>query len=246
MSTVKLPVTRGPMTLVDKDIAEKLEGKKLYLSGNRNYVTLVYKGKSIRLSRFVMCNPKGMVVDHKYGNIYDNRRENLRICTTSDNIRNQRTETRAKSNYRSVYFRKVEKTYRLGYNFEYKFRHLCEFRSRHIAGIFADQVLVRIVGPFVKKNFPEKITSSCLADFINSTSGRIFRVVFSRRSDGSQREMVCRTGVHSRHNGGTIPFDPISLGLFSVYDVQKRAYRFIPLENVICIRFAKTNYRVVA
>jgi hypothetical protein len=127
-----------------------------------------------------------------------------------------------------------------------KEKHYATFQSRHVAAIFADQILVRIVGPFVKKNFSEKITRSCLADFLESTSGRIFRVVFSRRSDGQQREMVCRTGVNSRHAGGTIPFDPSSMNLFSVYDVQKRAYRFIPMENVICIRFAKKNYRVVA
>ena len=125
----------------------------------------------------------------------------------------------------------------------YKFAY---FRSRHIAGIFIDQILVNVVGPFVKKNFQEKLSSSCLAEFLDNTHGRIFRVVFSRRSDGIQREMLCRTGVKVNQSGGTLLFNPISKGLFSVYDVQKKSYRFIPLENVICIRFAKTNYRVVA
>ena len=246
MSIVKLPVTNGPVTLVDEDIAQKLEGKKLFLSAEKKYVTLKHKGKKIRLNRFVMNPPEGKVVDHIDGNIYDNSRKNLRVCTHSENVLNMRCEAKASSGYRLVYKRKYCSTVRLRYTKNYRSIHLCSFRSKHIAGIFADQVLVKIVGPFVKKNFPEKIIYSELVDLLESTSGRIFRVVFSRRSDGKQREMVCRTGVNSKHSNGTIAFDPTSMNLFSVYDVQKRAYRFIPLENVICIRFAKTNYRVVA
>jgi hypothetical protein len=246
MSVVKLPVTNGPMTLVDHDVAEKLKGKKLFHTSSGRYVGFMLEGKKIRLHRFVMNDPVGLQVDHLNGDRYNNTRSNLRACTNSENMLNIRTETKSKSGYRHVYFRKDRPTFRVSHTLNYKIRHLCVFRSRHIAGIFADQVLVNLVGPFVKKNFPEKITSSCLEEFLKGTSGKIFRIVFSRRSDGHQREMVCRTGVNSRHHGGTIPFDPISMNLFSVYDVQKRAYRFIPLENVICIRFAKTNYRVVA
>jgi hypothetical protein len=85
-----------------------------------------------------------------------------------------------------------------------------------------------------------------LSDFIESTGGRIFNIVFSRRSDGKQREMTCRTGVKKNQNGGYLSFDPDSQNLFSVYDVKKSSYRFIPLERVICIKFAKTKYRLVA
>lgn len=246
MSVVKLPVTRSHDTLVDADIAEKLKGTKLFGVDHKRYVGFCSNGKIISLHRFVMGDPKGLEVDHINGDRYNNTRANLRACTSSENGLNIRKETSARSGYRNVskctafdrYFVQMQVNKKLTYYFT--------SRSRHIAGIFADQILVKIVGPFVKKNFPEKITSSCLADFLESTSGRIFRVVFSRRSDGRQRQMVCRTGVNSRHNNGVIPFDPSSMNLFSVYDVQKQSYRFIPLENVICIRFAKTNYRVVA
>ena len=247
MSTVKLPVTNGPCTLVDDDIARKLEGKKLFRAGGCGlYVGFVYKGKSRLLHRFIMNFPEGKIIDHIDGHQFDNRRSNLRVCNTSENGFNRRGKTKAKSGYRLVHKAKCRKSFRICARISGKNVHLGTFLSRHVAGIFADQILVKMVGPFVKKNFPEKITSTSLQEFLEGTSGRIFRVVFSRRSDGRQREMLCRTGVHCRLSGGTIPFDPISLGLFSVYDVQKKAYRFIPLENVICIRYAKTNYRVVA
>jgi hypothetical protein len=186
-----------------------------------------------------------MYVDHINGNTLDNRRSNLRIVNQTENLLNWRTEPKSKSGYRSVYTTRWS-SWRVQLVSYGKILSLGHYKSRHIAAVFADKLLVQRIGPFVKKNYPEKITSLDLSDFLNSTSGKIFRVVFSRRSDGRQREMVCRTGVNSRHNNGTIPFDPSSMNLFSVYDVQKRAYRFIPLESVICIRFAKTNYRVVA
>ena len=247
MSTVKLPVTNGPCTLVDDDIARKLEGKKLFRAGGCGlYVGFIYKGKKKLLHRFIMNFPKGKIVDHIDGHTFDNRQSNLRVCNTSENGFNRRGKTKAKSGYRLVHKAISRKSFRICVRISGKNMHLGTFYSRHIAGIFADQILVSIVGPFVKRNFQSKISSSCLVDFLNKTSGRIFRVVFSRRSDGRQREMVCRTGVKAHLTGGTIFFNPISRGLFSVYDVNKKAYRFIPLENVICIRFAKTNYRIVA
>ena len=246
MSVVKLPVTRSRHTIVDDDIAEKLKAKKLFGIDRKRYVGFSSKGKIVRLHRFVMGNPEGLEVDHVNGDKYNNTRENLRACTSSENSLNIRKETTASSGYRNVAKYTKFDRYFIQMRVNKKQMYFFTLRSRHIAGIFSDQILIRNVGPFVKKNFPEKITCSCLAEFLENTSGRIFRVVFSRRSDGRQREMVCRTGVNSKHSGGTIPFDPSSMNLFSVYDVQKRAYRFIPLENVICIRFAKTNYRVVA
>jgi hypothetical protein len=233
------------VTLVDEDVAEKLKGKKLFITSKR-YVALCVNRKVITLHRFVMNVPEDMEVDHIHGDKLDNRRCRLRICDRSANALNIRHEPKASSGYRNVYEQTKRAVFKLAIKRNQKSRHLSYFRSRHIAGIFADQILVQTVGPFVRRNFQEKVSGPCLADFLESTAGRIFRVVFSRRSDGMQREMVCRTGVNAHHSGGTIPFDPISMNLFSVYDVQKCAYRFIPLENVICIRFAKKNYRVVA
>jgi hypothetical protein len=116
--------------------------------------------------------------------------------------------------------------------------------SRHIGALFADDIMFERFGRFVVLNFQKTIHRRELSDFIESTGGRIFNIVFSRRSDGIQREMTCRTCVKKNQNGGSLSFDPSSQNLLSVYDVKKRSYRFIPLERVICIKFAKTKYRI--
>lgn len=245
MSIVKLPLSNGGVTLVDDHIAKKLNKISCY-GDRKGYVFFNKNNKHIRLHRFITNAPKDKVVDHLNGKPNDNRVENLRVCTQSENLKNQKRFSKTKTGYRSVYCLTGRKTFQLKMRHMYKTLLFGHYRSRHIAAIFADQLLVTLVGPFVKRNFDEKINSSSLMDFLNNTHGRIFRVVFSRRSDGKQREMVCRTGVKAHQSGGIILFNPISRNLFSVYDVQKKSYRFIPLENVICIRFAKTNYRVVA
>jgi len=246
MSAVELPLSNGGVTIVDEDIAEKLKNKRIFRHDKRGYVSLYEKNKKIFLHRFIMNPKKGLVIDHINGQRADNRRANLRVCTQSQNCLNKRKSYNLKSGYRGVYYRENRKTYVTKMKIERKICMFAYYRSRHIAGIFFDQILVNVVGPFVKKNFQVKLSSTCLQEFLDNTNGRIFKVVFSRRKDGIQREMVCRTGVKVNQSGGTLLFNPISKNLFSVYDVQKKSYRFIPLENVICIRFAKTNYRVVA
>jgi hypothetical protein len=246
MRTVELPVKGGHTTLVDEDIAERLRGKKLWLWGGRRYVALSVAGRHVLLHRLVMGEPDGMDVDHTFGRTLDNRRSQLRVCTRAQNLLNRRKAPTGVSGYRLVAARRhrrkcweVRNTSRRAASFVG-----CMY-SRHVAGLLADELLVAQVGPFVLRNFPAAIPSSQLAAFLERTAGRIFRVVFSRRSDGRQREMLCRTGVHRARKGRRLPFEPSQRALFSVYDVSKRAYRFIPLENVICVRFAKVNYRIV-
>lgn len=47
-------------------------------------------GKTTAIHVVLMNPPKGMKVDHINGDILDNRRQNLRICTNAENIRNSR------------------------------------------------------------------------------------------------------------------------------------------------------------
>ena len=55
------------------------------------------------MHRVIMDPPKGMDIDHIDGNTLDNRKENLRICTRSQNCQNKKLRRDSASGYKGVY-----------------------------------------------------------------------------------------------------------------------------------------------
>ncbi len=53
------------------------------------YASTIIKGKKVYMHRLIMNNPIGLVVDHINNQTLDNRRENLRIVSQSENIANR-------------------------------------------------------------------------------------------------------------------------------------------------------------
>lgn len=62
--------------------------------------------RTVRLHQVILqyCFP--LVVDHINGNGLDNRKENLRLCTNTENIRNAQRKPKGASSYRGVHFSK--------------------------------------------------------------------------------------------------------------------------------------------
>lgn len=63
----------------------------------KGYVSTDTKNGKIEMHRFLMGFPKNMDVDHINGLPYDNRKENLRICTHQQNIMNSKLSKNNKS-----------------------------------------------------------------------------------------------------------------------------------------------------
>ena len=67
------------------------------------------KGKEVYMHRFVMDAPDDLLVDHINHNTLDNRRDNLRLATYSENGQNRKgASSRSKSLVRGVYWNKRE------------------------------------------------------------------------------------------------------------------------------------------
>lgn len=103
--------------VVDDDIFYKIKDRSwrvIKVSNGAEYVgwktSVKGKFKTVYLHRLVMGYPKGQV-DHKHRNIFDNRRESLRIATHSQNQMNSRKrKTCTTSKYKNVYWnRKLKK-----------------------------------------------------------------------------------------------------------------------------------------
>jgi len=59
-------------------------------------------GKKLYLHRVLMQAPKELTVDHKNGDGLDNRRENLRLCTSTQNKYNSKMRSHNTSGYKGV------------------------------------------------------------------------------------------------------------------------------------------------
>jgi hypothetical protein len=79
---------------------------------------------------------------------------------------------------------------------------------------------------------------------INSQNGKIFSVVFEKRSTGVDRLMVCRKGVKKHLNGGELKYNPSSRNLISVFDLQANGYRSISVEGIKKVKANGKEYVV--
>lgn len=91
--------------LVDDDLFDELN-KSSWSVGNTGYARCTKDGKQLLMHNLVLPALDGMMVDHINQNKLDNRRDNLRLVTKSQNMQNQ-PKTRANtSGHKGVYYLK--------------------------------------------------------------------------------------------------------------------------------------------
>ena len=79
--------------------------------------------------------------------------------------------------------------------------------------------------------------------YIYKTNGKIFSAVFTKK-DGEKRKMVCRQGVAKYVKGVGLKFKPEERDLIGVFDMHKKAYRFINAKTLEQIKGKGTIYNI--
>ena len=79
--------------------------------------------------------------------------------------------------------------------------------------------------------------------YIYETNGQIFSAVFTKK-DGEKRRMVCRLGVAKYVKGVGLKFKPEELALIGVFDMHKKAYRFINIKTLEQLKVKGIEYKV--
>ena len=92
--------------LVDLEDWEYLKEYTFYVSV-RGYIETNIKNGTGKIGRMILKPSDGFVIDHINGDILDNRKINLRICSQSDNMKNLKTPITNTSGYKGVWFDKI-------------------------------------------------------------------------------------------------------------------------------------------
>lgn len=139
----RIKLSQNKYALIDNCDFEKVSKFKWCyekFSGNEYAMRKDSKGKNIRMHRFIMNFPDG-IVDHKNRNGLDNRRKNLRATTKSINALNTKK-------YKRYYFDKNRNVYRSKIKVGNKSHYLGSFKT--------EREIKKAVSIFINKTLKEK------------------------------------------------------------------------------------------
>lgn len=155
----EIPLTQGKVALVDAEDYEYSNQFKWYAMkhGNTYYAVRHIKkedGKQtlICMHRVIMKTSKGMDTDHINGDGWDNRRDNLRICTRSQNKMNGNIHKDNTSGYKGVFWQKRDKKWMAQIQIDGKLKYLGLFITKEEAALAYNEAAKELFGEFARLN----------------------------------------------------------------------------------------------
>jgi hypothetical protein len=161
----KIPLTQNEFALVDPDDYPQLCKYKWFLAKgkNTNYAARWHrppnskKRKKIPMHRHILKPPPNLLVDHINHNGLDNRRQNLRLATHSQNLANRKkTTSKTLSKYKGLEFDKTTKKFKARITVKGKKIFLGSFNSETQAARAYDKAATKHFRNFACLNFPTK------------------------------------------------------------------------------------------
>ena len=102
------------------------------------------------------CTDPKVYVDHINGNRLDQRKSNLRLCTSLENSRNKQKQDNSSSQFVGVSFDKVKLKWCASIRHDNKSRHLGYFNNEIDAAKARDDATRKHFGGFGQLNFPDE------------------------------------------------------------------------------------------
>jgi hypothetical protein len=167
-NSVKVALTKGLFAIIDEEDLPKVSQYKWHAlckrrGGNYYANTSIHISgsgkdrikKNINMHRFIMDATDGQHVDHKNGNTLDNRKENLRICSNSQNHMNiPKINKATTSKYKGVSLRKndASKGWRATIRANGEALELGYYPTEAAAAIAYNQAALKYFGEFALLN----------------------------------------------------------------------------------------------
>lgn len=159
MKEIKL--TQGKVALVDDEDFEYLSqfNWSVFIPPNRKtcYAARGFtigknRRSTVRMHREIMKAPPSMQVDHRDGNGLNNQKENLRVCTASQNRMNEGIRKDSTSGYRGVHWVKGKKKWKAVIVRNRKFYQLGYFPTKELGAAAYNEAAKEIFGEFAVLN----------------------------------------------------------------------------------------------
>ena len=144
----QISLTQGHFAVVDDDDFKTLSVFKWYAAkttkaGDFYAVRGIRRRgtyQNVRMHRVIMSAKTGEVVDHRNHNTLDNRKDNLRLVTNSQNAMNRKgANINSRTGIRGVYFDNVEKKFRATIRVDGRQKSIGRFRTIKAAAIAWDK-----------------------------------------------------------------------------------------------------------
>lgn len=150
MARIKL--TQGKYALVDLEDVETLSKNKWSYDAHGGVARTGIKGKTVLMHRLIMGAPHGVEVDHINLDTLDNRKENLRIATRSQNAANRRRQSNNTSGYKGVSWNKQRKKWHAYICVENKAITIGRFHSPKEAALAYNKAALTFFGEYARLN----------------------------------------------------------------------------------------------
>jgi hypothetical protein len=167
-----IPLTQGYVSFVDNEDYEELSKYKWRASVQPNGRVYAIRSQrnplkktqdTIFMHRVITDASRGMDVDHIDGNGLNNTRSNLRVCSRSENLRNQRLHSDNTSGFKGVSYHKRDRKWQARIRVNGKQHFLGYFDTPEAAARAYDTAALHYFGEFARLNFPITAIEPALA-----------------------------------------------------------------------------------
>lgn len=159
---VEFPLTQGKVTLIDAADLALVSTRHWWAVRNSTGFYATCKRKLpdgrwnlLHMQRFLMGEPEEMQIDHRNRDTLDNRRENLRIATKSQNKANTIRYRNNASGFKGVYWNKRQQAWVAQVRHAGQLFHLGQFATAEDGAHAYDAKARKLHGDFARCNFPE-------------------------------------------------------------------------------------------